>query len=100
MVVARTLKGKLLGISIISAGTALLAACVVLAAYDYHSLRETIVKQTEMYAGMVAENSTAALSFHDATDATQTLAALKADPHIVAACVFDITGKRLASFFR
>src|ERR1700722_13936279 len=100
MVLARTLKGKLLGISIISAGSALLAACIVLGAYDYRSLRETIVTETQTYADVVAENSTAALSFHDANDAAQTLAALKAEPHIVAACVYDQTGKKLATWFR
>ena len=35
----RTVKGKLLGITLISAGAALLAAGAVLAAYDYGEIR-------------------------------------------------------------
>lgn len=76
----RTVKGKLLGITLISAGAALLAAGAVLALYDYREMRQTLVTGTQTYANIVAQNCTAALSFGDANDAAQTLGSLRRIP--------------------
>jgi two-component system, sensor histidine kinase len=96
----RTVKGKLLAITLISAGAALLAAGAVLALYDYREMRPTLVTGTQTYANIVAQNCTAALSFGDANDAAQTLGSLRAESHVVAACIYDNSGKKLAVYFR
>src|ERR1700677_1273972 len=96
----RTVKGKLLAITLISAGAALLAAGAVLALYDYREMRQTLVTGTQTYANIVAQNCTAALSFGDANDAAQTLGSLRAESHVVAACIYDNSGKKLAVYFR
>jgi signal transduction histidine kinase/CheY-like chemotaxis protein/HPt (histidine-containing phosphotransfer) domain-containing protein len=96
----RTLKAKLLAMSLVSAGVALLGAGAVLAIYDYTELRASLVTDTRTYANIVAGNSTAALSFNDANDATQTLGSLRVEPHITAACIYDASGKRMATYYR
>jgi signal transduction histidine kinase/CheY-like chemotaxis protein/HPt (histidine-containing phosphotransfer) domain-containing protein len=96
----RTVKGKLLGISLVSAGAALLAAGAVLALFDYREMRQTLVTGTQTYANIVAQNCTAALSFGDANDAAQTLGSLRAESHVIAACIYDNSGKKLAVYFR
>src|SRR5580700_6170268 len=96
----KTLKAKLLVTSLVSAGAALLIAGVVLAAYDYRELRKALVADTRTYADIVAENSQAAVSFGDPNDASQILASLRAEPHVVGAEIYDISGKKLAVYFR
>ncbi len=96
----RTLKSKLFAMSVVSTGAALVAVCGLLGWYDYHTFRKAMVTQAQTIAHLVAHNSIAALSFADSNDAAQTLASLRSEPHIVAACVYDHTGKSLASYFR
>ena len=96
----RTLKSKLLAMNLVSTGAALVAVCAVLGWYDYQSFRRGMVTQAQTFANVVASNSTAALSFGDSNDAAQTLASLRFEPHVVAACVYDPAGKSLATYFR
>jgi len=98
--VPETLNAKLLAVSVVSAGVSLIAACGALAVYDYVSYLNTFVTDTASYAEILAENSTASVSFRDESDAAQTLASLRAEPHVVAAAVFDGTGTRLAAYYR
>ncbi|MGD0767979.1 MAG: response regulator [Tepidisphaeraceae bacterium] len=96
----KTVKTKLLAMSLVSAGAALLGAGAVLAVFNYRQIRHALVTDTQTYANIVAQNTTAALSFGDANDAAQTLASLRAEPHVVAAAIYDRSGKKLAVFFR
>jgi signal transduction histidine kinase/CheY-like chemotaxis protein/HPt (histidine-containing phosphotransfer) domain-containing protein len=100
MSLPKTLKSKLLAMSLVSTGAALAVACVVLAAYDYRTFRAEMVTRAHVFANIVANNCTAAISFGDDNDAAQTLASLRFEPHVVAACVYDRSGKRLAEYFR
>jgi signal transduction histidine kinase/CheY-like chemotaxis protein/HPt (histidine-containing phosphotransfer) domain-containing protein len=83
-----------------STGAILLAVCLGLAAYDYRAFRAAMVTDTQTFANIVAINSTAALSFADGNDAAQTLASMRVEPHVVAACVYDANGKQFATYFR
>jgi len=100
MLMPRTLKSKLLAMSVVSTGAAIVAVCGVLGWYDYHTFRKAMVTQAQTIAHIVAYNSIAALSFGDSNDAAHTLASLRSEPHIVAACIYDPSGKSLASYFR
>jgi two-component system, sensor histidine kinase len=95
-----TLKAKLLSMSIVSIGAALLVAGTVMAAYDYRAFRKGMISENQTYSDIIAENSTAALSFGDANDAGQILSSLHAEPDIVAACIYDAAGKQLATYVR
>jgi PAS domain S-box-containing protein len=51
-------------------------------------------------ARIIADNSTAAISFDDPQTAAETLAALRAKPHLVTACVYRADGTMLAKYAR
>jgi len=97
---AKTVQSKLRAINILSIGAAFLAAGAVLAIYDYRSFRHAMVIDAQTTANIIAGNSSAALSFGDEKDAAQILSSLTAEKHIVAACVYDPSGKQLAIYFR
>jgi len=79
---------------------ALLLACGALVTYEQLAFRKTITRNLAISAEMIAFNSAAALSFDDARSAEQTLKALSAQPHIVAACVYDARGGVFAMYRR
>jgi signal transduction histidine kinase/CheY-like chemotaxis protein/uncharacterized membrane protein affecting hemolysin expression len=83
----------------------LLSSCAVLAitssafcAYEFLTFRESSVQQLEILSQAIASNSTAALAFDNAEDAAGVLAAFSADPHIVAAALYDAKGKLFATY--
>jgi signal transduction histidine kinase/CheY-like chemotaxis protein len=51
-------------------------------------------------ADVIAGNSTAALTFHDARAAQDVLSALRAQPHITVACIYAEDGKPFATYSR
>jgi signal transduction histidine kinase/ActR/RegA family two-component response regulator len=83
----------------------LLSSCAVLAitssafcAYEFLTFRESSVQQLEILSQAIASNSTAALAFDNAEDAAGVLGAFSADPHIVAAALYDAQGKLFATY--
>jgi signal transduction histidine kinase/DNA-binding NarL/FixJ family response regulator len=100
MLAMNSLRAKLLVMSIVTTSAALLAACGALVVYDRQSYLDDFINDARTHANIIAGNCTASVSFHDENDATQTLATLRAEPHVVAAYVCDESGKRLASYFR
>jgi PAS domain S-box-containing protein len=79
---------------------ALLLACVALAAYDIVTFRSSKAERLFVRAEIIANTSTAALAFDDARAADETLRALRADTHIVCACIFAKDGQRFATYLR
>src|SRR5258708_38034939 len=90
------LKTKLMAMNIVSTGAALVVAVLVLATHDYRTFRSGLISETQTYADIVAGNSTASLSFGDGNDAGQTLASLRAEPHVMCASIYDSSRKTLA----
>lgn len=95
-----SIKRKLQLVITLTAGAALIAACSALLAYDRASLRRGMINDLSILAGIVGENSTAALTFNDAKAAEETLKGLRAKPHLVAACIYGADGKPFAVFRR
>jgi signal transduction histidine kinase/CheY-like chemotaxis protein/uncharacterized membrane protein affecting hemolysin expression len=60
--------------------------------------RQSAVQQLQTLSAAIASNSTAALAFDNADDASVVLEAFKADPHIVAAALYDAKGKLFATY--
>jgi signal transduction histidine kinase/CheY-like chemotaxis protein len=100
MFFGKNLNARLLAMSIVSTGAALVVACGVLAVYDYQTFLRTFITDTQTYADIVAKNSSASVSFHDEADAAEKLASLIAEQHVVAAAIYEKTQKPLATFFR
>lgn len=91
---------KLTAIIMVTSAVTLLMACVAMGVYDVLSFRRSMTVDLATLAEVVARNSTAALTFQDAKAAEDVLAALKAEPHITAACIYDADGKAFAKYIR
>jgi signal transduction histidine kinase/CheY-like chemotaxis protein len=66
--------------------------------YEALAFRVSSLEQLETLSAAIASNSTATLAFRNADDAAGVLAAFKADPHIVAAAIYDADGKLFATY--
>jgi PAS domain S-box-containing protein len=89
---------KLMTVMLLTSGTVLLLMGAAYFAYDFLTFRQTTVRQLSTLGKIIAANSTAALAFADQDDAYAVLAALKAEPHIVAASLYDIYGQSFATY--
>ena len=79
--------GRKLTVIILSITTvSLLLACALLIGYDLVMYRRAMVRNVSTLADMVADTSTAALTFHDAQAAKDVLRSLRTQPDIIAAC--------------
>src|SRR5450432_596097 len=78
----------------------LLVACLVMVMYDVIMYRRGMVTDLSTLADMVANNSTAALTFHDVPAAEDVLKSLRTQPHITAAGLYTQDGKLFASYVR
>jgi two-component system sensor histidine kinase/response regulator len=91
---------KLMVIIMAISGLTLLLACLAIVVYDIVELRRGMVNDTSTLANMVAENSTAALTFHDAQAAKEVLRSLHTQPHVTAACLYTAEGQPFATYDR
>ena len=94
------IRQKLVVISLLSSGAALLLACVAFVAYELGAYREATLHKLESVAGVIGANSAAALSFDDPGSATTTLSALRAEKMIVMACIYGTDGHLFAAYYR
>ncbi len=94
------IKQKLMVIIMSVTAAALLLAGVGIVIADSLLFRATTQRDISALAAIVADNSTAALAFDDPQTATQTLASLKARPHLLAACIYRPDGALFAEYIR
>ena len=79
---------------------ALLAACAAFIFYELSTFRSSLVSKASVLADVVAANSNLAVSVRNEDDTEGTLATLKADPEITAACLYAEDGSLLAKYAR
>jgi hypothetical protein len=94
------IKQKLMVIIMATTAAALLLSGIGIVVLDSILFRASMQRDLSALARIVAENSTGALSFEDPRAAEETLAALKARPHLVAACIYRATGAMFATYAR
>jgi signal transduction histidine kinase len=82
----------------LSSGAVLAVTTVAFCAYEAVTFRHASIQQLETLSQAIATNSTAALAFENADDAGAVLAAFKAEPHIVAAALYDSRGRLFATY--
>ena len=92
------IRTKLILLAMASASLALTLLCIGLAVNDIQMMRNSTVQNLSTQARVLAFNSTAVLSFRDAPAAELLLKSLKSQPLIEFACLYDSTGKVLATF--
>ena len=66
--------------------------------YEYVSFKKILANDISTKGDIIAENSNAALTFQDSTDAARILNSLASQPHIIAAAIFDNNKRIFASF--
>jgi two-component system sensor histidine kinase/response regulator len=91
---------KLTTTALTTSGVALAAACTIFATYDYINQRYRLVRDVTLLADIVGTNSTAAVTFKDATGATETLRATSVNEHILNARLFTRDHEMLATYTR
>ena len=94
----RPIRLKLTAIILGTSAVVLLLTCTAFLAYDVFAFRKDSVRQLSTLGEIVATNSTGVLAFSNQDDATEILAALRAERHIVAACLYDRQGRIFARY--
>jgi signal transduction histidine kinase len=94
------LKTKITLIVIVSAGMVLVLACGALATYETYDFRRAMSRDATILANILGQTSQAAITFEDEKAASVLLGALKSEPHVVAARLFDRGGVAFADYVR
>ena len=89
---------KLMRIILIISGVLLFVTSAAFLIYEVYSFRSNTAKKLSTLGQVIATNSTAALAFDDDKAATEILRALRAEPQIVAAALYDKDGNLFAQF--
>jgi PAS domain S-box-containing protein len=89
---------KLLWVTLATCGLALIITCGALFWFQTYHFRKGFVAELESLGAIVAQHSSAPLSFADPMAASEVLSALKVRPSITAAVIFDREGQVFAAF--
>lgn len=92
------IRQKLMTMILGTSAVVLLLTCVTFIGYEWLTYRRAAVRQLATLGEIIAAESTGAVAFENQHDATEILAALKAERHIVAACLYDRNGKVFSRF--
>ncbi|OHB64780.1 MAG: hypothetical protein A2Y77_01020 [Planctomycetes bacterium RBG_13_62_9] len=95
-----SLKHKLVAIIMLTCITALALASAVFIAWEWTTLRHTLVQDLSAHGEILADNCKAAITFHDPADASGVLKTAGAIPAIVAAYVYTQDGELFAAYTR
>jgi len=95
-----SIRTKLLSVTMITTGIALLAATIAFVAWDRHAYRKTIVTRLEILAHVVGTDAGSALLATDKDSATATLRTLRTEKSVAAACIYNLHGTPLAVYQR
>ena len=95
-----SIKHKLTLLSVLASGSALILACGAFVVYDGWTFRDALVQTISTQARIVGANSAASLVFGEPRSATETLAALGAEPAVLSAAIYNRDGKLFASYMR
>lgn len=87
---------KLMRVIMFTSGTVLILTCAAFFIYEFITYRGISRQELSTLGEVIAANSTSSLAFDDKRDADEILSSLKAQPHIVAACLYDKNGQIFA----
>src|SRR5882724_6761612 len=92
------IRRKLMTILLLTSGLVLLLTCATFVAYEVLTFRQAAVRELSTVGQIIAANSTAALAFQNPDDAGEVLAALRAEPHILSAMLYDANGRAFSAY--
>jgi PAS domain S-box-containing protein len=93
-----SIKRKVIAVIMLASIGVLLVTVTAFMIYDLVTFRQTMERNLGTQARMIAENSTAALAFRNESDAENVLSSLQAEPHIIAAAIYDAQGKLFVKY--
>jgi signal transduction histidine kinase/CheY-like chemotaxis protein len=95
---AEPIRRRLTKITLMTSGGALLVTLALVVAGAFVAIRQGSLDQLKILSEAIASNSTAALAFDVPEDGAAVLAAFRADPHIVAAALYDAESTLFVSY--
>ncbi|MCE5315087.1 MAG: response regulator [Armatimonadota bacterium] len=95
-----SIKQKLTLVIMLICCVTLLFASAGILIYEMITFPATVTQDVSTLAKIIGENSVAALVFSDSVAAKETLSALRAQPHVTAACIYQADGKILAKYLQ
>lgn len=94
------IQSKLTWVFLLITGTALVLACVALYTYERMVFSQSLNSNLATLAKITGDNSETAITFDNPEEATEMLAALRAEPQIIAAGIYTAKGTLLAKWVR
>ena len=95
-----SIRTKLTCITMLTSIVALVLACGAFLGYELVTFRSSMSRDLAILGDVIANNSTAALTFDDPTAAREALSALRAQRHAVSACIYGQDGPPSATYQR
>lgn len=92
------IRRQLMAMLLLACGAVVLLTSATFFVYDFLNFRRSTIEQITTLADVVGANSTAALAFESADDAREILDALRADPQLRAAGLYNAEGRLFARF--
>ena len=87
-----SIRQKLAALLMITSSIVLVVASIAYLTWDYFRFRAEMLTDLSTQAGLVLDNTAAALTFNDAGAATEGLEMLSINPHVRQACLYSNTG--------
>jgi diguanylate cyclase (GGDEF)-like protein len=91
---------RMMGMMMLASGIALSMLVATLLTFDSITSRALVENRLTTLADVVGQNSTAALNFNDPPAAKDVLEALRAEPPVVYACLYDLSGSLFTEYRR
>ena len=95
-----SLQAKQTIVVMVTCTVALLLACISFALYEVLSFQTELKRNTATIAEILANNTIGPLQFDDKTSAAEILAAVRAEPNIVMAILYDQHGSEFSRYVR
>ena len=95
-----SIRTKLTFITMLTSIVALVLACSAFLGYELVTFRTSMSRDLAILGDVIANNSTAALTFDDPAAAREALSALRAQRHVVSACIYGKDGTPFATYQR
>ena len=92
------IKQKLTAMLLVISGLVLLLTSAAFVTYEIVTIRQRTLKDLATLGRVIAANSTASLAFANEADAREILTALRAEPHVVAAGLYDVNGRLFSRY--
>ncbi len=94
----QSIKSKLMLLTLLTSSIVLILAGVASITYHLIKVRQNLTYNLSTLADVIGTNSTAALTFNDPKAGEETLAALAAYPHVIAAAIYTKEGQVFSTY--